>query len=116
MDVMDYLIEDEETRVIAVFLETIRNPTIFKRIAQKALERKKPIVALKVGRSEISARAAKAHTGALVGNDAIHDAIFQQLGIIRVKTLVRPAAALARFCSPNRARAAAGLTGVFNHP
>lgn len=87
MDVMDYLIEDEETRVIAVFLETIRHPAIFKRIAQKALERKKPIVALKVGRSEISARAAKAHTGALVGNDAIHDAIFQQLGIVRVHSL-----------------------------
>jgi acyl-CoA synthetase (NDP forming) len=87
MDVMDYLIEDEETRVIAVFLETIRHPTIFKRIAQKALERNKPIVTLKVGRSEISARAAKAHTGALVGNDAIHDAIFQQLGIIRVNSL-----------------------------
>lgn len=87
MDVMDYLIEDEETRAIAVFLETIRHPTIFKRMAQKALERKKPIVALKVGRSEISARAAKAHTGALVGNDAIHDAIFQQLGIIRVNSL-----------------------------
>jgi acyl-CoA synthetase (NDP forming) len=87
MDVMDYLIEDEETRVIAVFLETIRHPTIFKRIAQKALERKKPVVALKVGRSEISARAAKAHTGALVGNDAIHDALFQQLGILRVNSL-----------------------------
>ena len=43
MDVMDYLIEDEETRVIAVFLETIRHPTIFKRIAQKALERKNMI-------------------------------------------------------------------------
>jgi acyl-CoA synthetase (NDP forming) len=87
MDVMNYLIEDEETRVIAVFLETIRHPAIFKRIAQKALERKKPIVALKVGRSEISARVAKAHTGALVGNDAIHDTIFQQLGIIRVDSL-----------------------------
>ncbi len=87
MDIMNYLIEDEETRVIAVFLETIRHPAVFKRIAQKALERGKPIVALKVGRSEVSARAAKAHTGALVGDDAIHDALFQQLGIIRVVSL-----------------------------
>ncbi|HZU69951.1 MAG TPA: acetate--CoA ligase family protein [Ktedonobacteraceae bacterium] len=87
MDIMNYLVEDEETRVIAVFLETIRHPAIFKRIAQKALERGKPVVALKVGRSEISARAAKAHTGALVGNDAIHDAIFRQLGVIRVASL-----------------------------
>lgn len=87
MDIMNYLIEDEETRVIAVFLETIRHPAIFKRIARKALERKKPLVVLKVGRSEISARAAKAHTGALVGNDTIHNALFQQLGIIRVDSL-----------------------------
>src|SRR5947209_10465282 len=86
-DVMDYLIEDDETRVIAVFLESIRQPATFQRIAQKALEHKKPIVALKVGKSEISARAAKAHTGALVGNDAVNDAVFKQLGIIRVGAL-----------------------------
>lgn len=86
-DVMDYLIEDAETRVIAVFLESIRQPASLERVAQKALEHKKPIVALKVGRSEISARAAMAHTGALVGNDAINDAVFKQLGIIRVDSL-----------------------------
>ena len=86
-DVIDYLIEDEETRVIAVFLESIRQPTIFERIARKALACGKPIVVLKVGKSEISARAARAHTGALVGNDAINDAAFRQLGIIRTASL-----------------------------
>ena len=86
-DVMDYLIEDEATRVIAVFLESIRHPASLERIARKAQERGKPLVAYKVGRSEISARAAKAHTGALVGNDAINDAAFKQLGIIRVDSL-----------------------------
>jgi acetate---CoA ligase (ADP-forming) len=86
-DAIDYLIEDDETRVIAVFLESIRQPAPFGRIARKALERHKPIVALKVGRSEISARSAKAHTGALVGNDAINDAAFKQLGIVRVEAL-----------------------------
>lgn len=86
-DAIDYLIEDDETRVIAVFLESIRQPAPFERIARKALERHKPIVALKVGGSEISARAAKAHTGALVGNDAINDAAFKQMGIIRVEAL-----------------------------
>ena len=86
-DAIDYLIEDEETRVIAVFLESIRQPALFRRIARKALERNKPIVALKVGKSEISARAAKAHTGALVGNNAINDAAFKQMGIIRVEAL-----------------------------
>jgi acyl-CoA synthetase (NDP forming) len=86
-DAIDYLIEDDETRVIAVFLESIRQPTLFWRIARKALERNKPIVALKVGKSEISARSAKAHTGALVGNNAINDAAFKQMGIIRVEAL-----------------------------
>jgi len=86
-DVIDYLIEDEETRVIALFLESIRQPEAFRRLARKALEHNKPIVALKVGRSEITARTAQAHTGSLVGNDAVNDAIFRQLGIIRVNSL-----------------------------
>lgn len=86
-DVMDYLIEDEETGVIAVFLESIRQPATFTRVARKALAYQKPIVALKIGRSEQSARTAKAHTGALVGNDMLNDAVFKQLGIIRVNSL-----------------------------
>ncbi|HVB21495.1 MAG TPA: acetate--CoA ligase family protein [Ktedonobacteraceae bacterium] len=86
-DVMNYLIEDEQTRVIAVFLESIRQPATFAHIARKALERGKPIVALKIGKSESSAHAAQAHTGALVGDDAINDAVFKQLGIIRVRSL-----------------------------
>jgi acyl-CoA synthetase (NDP forming) len=86
-DVIDYLIEDEATRVIALFLESIRQPDELRRVAQKALERQKPIVALKIGRSALSARTALAHTGALVGDDAVNDAAFRQLGIIRVDSL-----------------------------
>ncbi len=86
-DMMDYLIEDDETRVIAVFLESIRQPEQFKRVARKALARKKPIVAFKIGASDISARTALAHTGALVGDDAMNDAVFKQLGIVRVHSL-----------------------------
>ena len=86
-DVLNYLIEDEQTRVIAIFMETIRQSALFAQLARKALQRNKPIVALKVGKSEISARAAKAHTGAMVGNDAINAAMFKQLGIIRVHSL-----------------------------
>ncbi|WAH37489.1 acetate--CoA ligase family protein [Alicyclobacillus dauci] len=86
-DVMDYLIEDEATKVLAVFLESIRQPKEFARIAKKALEHGKPIVAMKIGRSEHSARTAMAHTGALVGDDAVNDAAFRQLGVIRVNSL-----------------------------
>jgi len=86
-DVMDYLIEDEATKVLAVFLESIRGPKEFARIARKALLRGKPIVAMKIGRSAHSARTALAHTGALVGDDAINDAALRQLGVIRVDSL-----------------------------
>lgn len=86
-DIIDYLIEDEQTRVIALFLESIRRPDELRRVAEKALARQKPIVALKIGRSTISAQTALAHTGGLVGDNAINDAAFQQLGIIRVNSL-----------------------------
>ncbi|HET9921008.1 MAG TPA: acetate--CoA ligase family protein [Ktedonobacteraceae bacterium] len=86
-DVIEYLIEDEATRVIAVFLESIRRPDYLRRVARKALAYGKPIVALKVGTSDTGARTARAHTGALVGNDAVNDAAFRQLGIVRVSSL-----------------------------
>lgn len=86
-DVVDYLLEDNSTRSIALFLESIRYPDELRRVAEKARARRKTIVALKVGRSEASSRAALAHTGALVGNDAINDAALRQLGIIRVSSL-----------------------------
>ncbi|GMA63763.1 acyl-CoA synthetase [Alicyclobacillus fastidiosus] len=86
-DVMDYLIEDESTKVLAVFLESIRQPKEFECIAKKALAHGKPIVAMKIGRSEHSAKTAMAHTGALVGDDAVNDAAFRQLGVIRVHSL-----------------------------
>lgn len=86
-DVVDYLLDDENTRVIALFLESIRYPAELRRVAEKARARRKPIVALKIGHSEASSRSALAHTGALVGNDAVNDAALRQLGIIRVSSL-----------------------------
>ena len=86
-DVVDYLLEDDATRVIALFLESIRHPAELQRIANRARARHKAIVALKIGRSEASSRTALAHTGALVGNDMINDAAFRQLGIVRVHAL-----------------------------
>jgi acyl-CoA synthetase (NDP forming) len=86
-DVMDYLLEDEATRSIALFLESIRHPEELRRVAEKARERRKPIVAFKIGRSEQGARSALVHTGALVGNDAVNDAALRQLGIMRVRSL-----------------------------
>ena len=82
-----YLLQDEHTDAIAIFLEALRNVEMFREVAAEALKRQKPIVVLKVGRTEVGARAAASHTGALTGADAIYDAFFRQEGIARVETL-----------------------------
>ncbi|MET8865713.1 acetate--CoA ligase family protein [Nonomuraea sp. NPDC004580] len=86
-DVIDYLVDDPATRVIALFLETIRNPAEFSRVARRALEAGKPIVALKIGRSTLASHTAQAHTGALVGDDDVIDVALRRLGVIRVSSL-----------------------------
>ncbi|WP_089244715.1 acetate--CoA ligase family protein [Rhodococcoides kyotonense] len=86
-DVMEYLVDDPNTSVIALFLESVRDPSEFRRIARLALDAGKPIVALKIGRSALGARAALAHTGALVGDNSVIDAAFAQMGVIRVRSL-----------------------------
>ncbi|GGL16014.1 acetate--CoA ligase family protein [Nocardia jinanensis] len=85
--VLDFLVEDEHTKAIAIFMETIREPEVFRTAARRAAAAGKPIVVLKAGSSELSARTAAAHTGALVGDDRTIDAIFRDLGIIRVDSI-----------------------------
>ena len=84
---IDYLVTDAHTRAIAVFAETFRNPARFLGAAKRALAAGKPLVVLKMGASEVAAKAAIAHTGALVGDDRVFDGICQQLGIIRVRSM-----------------------------
>ena len=86
-DVMRYLIDDDATRVIALFIESVRHPGEFLALAREALAKGKPIVAIKVGRSQAGARVARAHTGSLVGDDAVVDAVFRRSGVIRVDSL-----------------------------
>lgn len=86
-DVMRHLVHDDNTKVIALFIESVRDPEQFLAVAREALAVGKPIVAMKVGRSETGARVAKAHTGSLVGNDRVVDAVFRQHGIVRVDSL-----------------------------
>ena len=86
-DIMRYLIEDDQTQVIAAFLESVRQPDEFREVAELALQAGKPIVALKTGRTEAGAKTALAHTGALAGDDRVVDAAFRQLGVIRVDSL-----------------------------
>ncbi len=86
-DALQYAVEDAGTKVIALFMETVREPERFIQIARRAFERGKPIVVLKAGRSEVTARVALTHTGALTGDDRVIDALFHQLGIVRVNSM-----------------------------
>lgn len=85
-DFVDALADDPATRVIALYVESIRNPKTFRAAARKAAAAGKPIVAFKIGRSESGAQAAASHTGALAGADAMYDALFDDVGIIRAQT------------------------------
>lgn len=85
-DFIDALVDDEATRVIALYVESIRNPAKFRAAAFKAARAGKPIVAFKIGRSEAGAKAAVSHTGALAGADRMYDALFRQTGVIRAQT------------------------------
>jgi acyl-CoA synthetase (NDP forming) len=104
--VLDFLVDDPGTRAVAVFMETVRDPETFRRAARRAAAAGKAIVVLKAGSSALSARTAVAHTGALVGDDRVIDAVFADLGVIRVDSIedmlitAGAAAALGRLARP----------------
>lgn len=85
-DFIDHLADDEATKVIALYVETVRNPQKFRAAALKAARAGKPVVAFKIGRSEAGAAAAVSHTGAMAGADRMYDALFHQTGVIRAQS------------------------------
>ncbi|WPG41433.1 acetate--CoA ligase family protein (plasmid) [Variovorax sp. EBFNA2] len=85
-DFIDHLADDQATKVIALYVETVRDPAKFRNACLKAARAGKPVVAFKIGRSEAGAQAAVSHTGALAGADRMYDALFQQVGVIRAQT------------------------------
>jgi acyl-CoA synthetase (NDP forming) len=87
VDVIDYLIEDDQTKVIALFLEAISEPSAFAAAAAKAEGAGKPIVALKAGSSQAGSAAALAHTGSIAGDDAVVDAALRQFNVIRAASI-----------------------------
>lgn len=83
-DYLEHLSRDEQTKVICAYIESVKDGRRFFDIAKRTSKRK-PIVAIKAGRSAEGARATLSHTGALSGTDAIYDAAFRQCGVIRVE-------------------------------
>jgi len=86
VDFIEHLANDEETKVILCYLESIKDGQRFLEILPDAT-RKKPVVILKSGVSEAGARAASSHTGALAGADIAYELAFEKCGVIRAKTI-----------------------------
>jgi acyl-CoA synthetase (NDP forming) len=84
---VDFLVDDAHTEVLMVFAETLRDTATFAAAARRARTRNKAIVMLKAGVTELTAQVAAAHTGSLVGDDAVFDAACRQLGVIRVHSI-----------------------------
>jgi acetyl coenzyme A synthetase (ADP forming)-like protein len=85
-DLLQYWDEDPDTDVILLYLESFGNPRKFARLARR-ISRRKPIIAVKSGRSAAGARGTSSHTAALAAPDVAVDALFAQAGVIRVDTL-----------------------------
>jgi acetyltransferase len=86
-DYLYALARDEGTRVIAGYLEGTPDGEKLVRALEEARRRRKPVVLIKAGATGTSARAAQAHTGALVGEDRVVDAVLRELGVIRVYSI-----------------------------
>jgi acyl-CoA synthetase (NDP forming) len=86
-DCLDWLVDDDATKVILAYMEGCRDGAKLLRALEKARAAKKPVVIVKVGRTELGAAAAASHTAALAGADAIYDAVFKQYGVWRAGTI-----------------------------
>lgn len=110
VDFADYLhafAEDPGTQIIGGYLEGIADGDKFLRALQAARERGKPVLLIKAGATQATARAAQAHTGALVGDDRVVDAVLAEMGVMRVNS-VEELVDLSLFLVGNRHRVPAG--------
>ncbi len=86
-DYIDYALNLPSTRVIALFMETARDPVAMAAALARAHDKGIPVVAMKVGRTDLSAKFAIAHSGAVVGNDNAYQALFDRYDVMRVETM-----------------------------
>ena len=98
---MDFALDLPETRVIGLFIEAARNPAGLVTALEKANDRGVPVVAIKVGRTELAARLAVSHSGAMAGSDSAFEALFDRYGVQRVQDMEELATALIMFAQPH---------------
>jgi acyl-CoA synthetase (NDP forming) len=108
---LDFAIEMPGTRAIGLFMETARNPAGLVRGFERARERGIPVVALKVGRTELAAKLTVSHSGAIAGEDGVYDAIFDRYGVHRVRDMDELATTLILFAQPHPV-GAGGLVSI----
>ncbi|HZW58835.1 MAG TPA: CoA-binding protein, partial [Woeseiaceae bacterium] len=94
---IDFALDLPETRAIGLFVETARNPAGFRDALAKARDKGIPIVALKVGRTQEAARLTVSHSGAMAGDSATYDALFEHYGVQQVRDMDELATALILF-------------------
>ena len=96
-DYLDYAIDLPGTKVIGLFLETVRKPEYFFGCLERAAKKKIPIIVIKVGKTELSRKMAESHSGAMAGSDRAYDAVFRHYGVLRVDDMDQMAACLIMF-------------------
>jgi acyl-CoA synthetase (NDP forming) len=99
---LDFVLDLPETRAVGLFVETARNPDGFRAALRKAVAKQIPVVAIKVGRTEQAAELAVSHSGALAGDDAAYQALFDRYGVQRVRDMDEMATALILFAELDR--------------
>jgi acyl-CoA synthetase (NDP forming) len=112
-DYMDFALDQPSTKVIALFIETVRDPAAFIAALEKARMRDVPVVILKVARTEKSARLAATHSGAIAGDDAAYEAVFDRHGVHRARTLDELMASALVLSQPRRP-GPGGLAGLLD--
>ncbi|GAC1407482.1 MAG: hypothetical protein NVSMB64_14460 [Candidatus Velthaea sp.] len=85
-DLLTFFEQDDATKAIAMHMEDLKDGRAFSEAAAR-VSKKKPVIVLKAGRTDLGARAASSHTGALAGNDAVYDSVLRQSGVIRARGL-----------------------------
>jgi acyl-CoA synthetase (NDP forming) len=111
-DYMAYALDLDETRVLALLLETVREPDGFVAMLARAAERGVAVLALKVGRTAASQAMVTAHSGALAGEHGAYEALFDAFGVHEMRSLDELADTIELFSSPRRVRRGDGIASV----
>ena len=109
---MGYALDLETTRVLALLLETVRDPEAFRAQLARAAEQGVAVLALKVGRSAASRAMVTAHSGALAGEHGAYEALFDAYGVHEMRTLDELADTIELFASPRRVSGGSGIASI----